>query len=94
MEAALEIIDGPPELAEDFVPHVDQPAPVATYRDWKMEDTCVVTYSIRNDVYKGRPADSREEALADCRLVFGRVLEANYMPGRAFFRVFKVRRDA
>ena len=89
----MEVIDGPAEFATDFVPTVDQAEPVATYRDWNMEDTRVVTYSIRNDVYKGRPADSREQALADCRLVFGRVLEANYMPGRAFFRVFKVRRD-
>ena len=89
----MEVIDGPSEFATDFVPTVDQEEPVATYRDWKLEDTRVVTYSIRNDVYKGRPADSREQALADCRLVFGRVLEANYMPGRAFFRVFKVRRD-
>lgn len=93
LEAALEVIDGPPQLAEDHVPTVDQAAPVSTYRDWDKADTRVVTYAVNNTVYRGKYAESREHALADCQAIHGRVLEANYMPGRAFFRVFKVRRD-
>lgn len=74
-------------LAKDQVPTVDQEVPLASYQDWKRSDTEVVTYTIGNNIYKGIYAHSREEAKAHCELTRGRILEANYVPGRAFFRV-------
>ncbi len=94
VEAALEVIDGPAELAEDLVPTVDQDSPVATYCDWRKEDTRIVTYRVANDVYPGIRADSREAAVRACVETFGPILEANYVPGRAFFRVFRQLRNA
>lgn len=88
-EAALEVFDGPTELAADHVPTVDQESPFASYRDWKTEDTRVVSCRIANDTYPGRRYDTREEALRDTQRAHGRILEANYVPGRAFFRVRK-----
>lgn len=88
-EAALEVFDGPTELAADHVPTVDQETPFASYRDWKSEDTRVVSCRIANDTYPGRRYNSREEAISDIKRSYGRILEANYVPGRAFFRVYK-----
>lgn len=76
----------------DVVPTVDSAEPVASYPDWKREDTQIITYAINNTVYKGKFAETREAAKADCELVHGRVLEANYVQGRAFFRVHKVKK--
>lgn len=96
MPAALEredINDLPVTVMQvDVVPTVDAEAPVATYPDWKREDTIIVTYAIGNTYYKGKFAETREAALADAQLVHGRVLEANYVQGRAFFRVQKVKK--
>jgi len=74
------------ELAVDLVPTVDQETPVATYLDWTPEGTVIKVYAV-NSSYPGIQADSRSQAKAHCELVFGRILEANYVPGRAFFRV-------
>lgn len=85
-----EINDDPlPELAIDLVPSADQTAPVATYKDWDPASTRIVTYAIGNSIYTGTYAETRDEARAHCELVHGRVLEANYVRGRAFFRVAK-----
>lgn len=78
-------------IQPDVVPTVDAEKPVATYPDWKREDTKIVTYTIGNNVYRGTYADTREAALAHCEAIHGRVLEANYVQGRAFFRVYKVK---
>lgn len=78
-------------IAEDVVPTVDSAEPVATYKDWRPEDTRVVVYAVGNTYYPGIPAESRDAALAHAKLVYGRVLEENYVPGRAFFRVHKVK---
>lgn len=87
----MEVLDGPAELAPDLVPTVDQDVPVATYPDWRAEDTRVIQCAIGNNVFPGKRYESREEALRATRLVHGRVLEANYTPGRAFFRVMRVK---
>lgn len=88
-----EIDDIPePELAVDAVPSLDQPAPVATYQDWAPEDTRVVMYAVGNNYYPGKFAETRDAARIDCELVHGRILEANYIRGRAFFRVNKVKK--
>jgi hypothetical protein len=93
VEEALECIDGPPEFAPpDSVPHVAQEVPVASYRDWRKEDTRIVTCRIGNDLYPGQRYESREEAKVATEMVHGRILEANYLPGRAFFRVMKTPR--
>ncbi len=81
--------EAPIELELDLVPSLDSDSPVATYKTWRAEDTRVITYSIGDLGYPGRPAVSRDQALADCKLVFGKVLEANYVPGRAFLRVMR-----
>lgn len=88
----LQIDDEPvTELAPDLVPTLDQNVPVGTYKDWKAEDTKVVCYSIGNTLYPGKYAESRDAARADCQLIHGRIFEANYVQGRAFFRVAKVK---
>lgn len=87
-EELLELLDGPAELAPpDLVPDVHQDEPVATYPDWRRADTRVITCAINNDVFPGERYESREEARAAVELKYGRILEANYLPGRAFFRV-------
>jgi hypothetical protein len=80
-------------MAADVVPTVDshEPGVVVSYPDWSKDDTRIVVYAIGNAVYKGKFAESREEAMADALLVHGRVFEANYVQGRAFFRVPKVK---
>ena len=84
-----EINDDPvPDVQPDLVPTCDDGEPVATYRDWRPEFTRVLTYRIGNDLYPRDPrVESRDEAMADAVRRFGRVLEANFVPGRAFLRV-------
>ena len=90
---ALETIDDDPlpSFASHPVPTMDQDKPVAAYLDWRKEDTRIVTYAIGNHIYPGEFAESRDQARALCEAKHGRILEANYMLGRAFFRVRKVR---
>lgn len=76
--------------SDDRVPSVDQENPVGTYRDWRREDTQVITYRVNNDFYKGIYAETRDDAIAHCKEKFGPILEANYVQGRAFFRIRKL----
>ena len=92
LEDDLEVVDGPTQVTPDHIPTADQQVPVATYVDWLPKDTQVVVCRIANDLYPGKRYESRDAALVDVRRVYGRILEANYVPGRAFFRVRKVRR--
>lgn len=87
----MEVLDGPAELAPDLVPGIDQEVPVATYCDWRREETFVVTCAISNSTFPGTRYESRDEALRATMKKHGRILEANYTPGRAFFRVMKPR---
>lgn len=80
-------------IAEDVVPTVDSEQPVATYPDWNKEDTLILTYRIGNNYYTGKQAESREAAKADAIAMYGRVLEENYVQGRAFFRVPRVKKQ-
>lgn len=89
VEAGLEMLDGPTELAVDHIPTVDQAEPVASYSDWNKADTRLIVCRISNDVYPGERFESREEAVRVIGARHGRILEANYVPGRAFFRVKK-----
>lgn len=80
------------EIAEDYVPTIDQAdtdkPPVASYRDWRPEDTRVVTYS--NEPRPGEKyADTLSQARAMAELAYGRILETNAVPGRWCFRVKK-----
>ena len=89
---ALELLDGPSQLVHDHIPTVDQEVPVASYADWRREDTRVIAVSIANSLYrKDERFESREEAKAAIQLRHGKILEEQYVPGRAFFRVFRVR---
>ena len=78
------------EVAPNLVPDIDQESPVATYPDWRHEDTKVVTYQI-GLIPPTKTSDhwavGRPQAKADAETRYGRVYEANYVPGRAFFRV-------
>lgn len=88
--AALELFDGPTELAVDCVPEADQPDPVATYKDWDAADTRVITCAIgEGSPYPGERFETRDEARHVIAVRHGRILEANYVPGRAFFRVLR-----
>lgn len=88
-----DVVDDIPftDAAPDHVPTLDQDAPVATYQDWTDEDTRIVTCRIGNDIYPGERYETRDEARAATELKYGRILVANYVQGRAFFRVFKTR---
>ncbi len=86
-QAALEVLDGASELSHDHVPQMDQEVPVASHRDWLKSQTRVVTCRIANDLYKDERFETRDEAIAAITKRHGRILEANYVPGRAFFRV-------
>ena len=79
--------DGPAETTVHRVPTADQSVPVADYPDWTVFNTRIVTCRIANDLYKDERFETRDEALAAMKVRYGRVLEANYVPGRAFFRV-------
>lgn len=89
LEAGLEMLDGPAELAVDRVPTVMDETPVATYRDWNPADTRVIRCRISNDLYPGERYESRDEARAGTIIKYGPILEANYVPGQAFFRVMR-----
>jgi hypothetical protein len=90
VEAALEMLDGPSEVAVDVVPSMDAQQPVATYRVWRKEDTKVVSCRIANDLYlRDERFESREEAHRAISVRYGRILEQNFVPGRAFFRVMR-----
>lgn len=80
-------VDGPPEVASHPLPTVDSAVPLATYPDWDPDDTRVVVCRIGNDIYPGPRYESRDAARAAVEAQHGRILEANYVPGRAFFRV-------
>jgi hypothetical protein len=72
------------------VPTIDDEEPVVMeYPDWCEEDTEVVTCRIANDNYKGRRFETYGEARRTVLAERGRILEQNYVPGRAFFRVLK-----
>jgi hypothetical protein len=83
------IHDGPTEMAVDTVPRVDDTEPAASYQDWSKADTRVITCRIANDVYPGPRYDTRDAAFRAVQREHGRIYEANYVPGRAFFRVKK-----
>ena len=88
-EAGMEVVDGPTEVAADRVPSINDEVPVATYADWRVEDTKVVSCRISNDVFPGERFNSREEAVRVMTARYGRLYEVNYTPGRAYFRVKK-----
>ena len=71
------------------MPTLDQERPEATYKDWNSTNTVIKVYRIDTDVYPGTWAKTRESAAADCRAKHGRILEANFVPSRAFFRVWR-----
>lgn len=85
----LEVVDGLTEVQPSRVPTLEQDAPVADYPDWRPEDTRIVQCRIANDVYPGDRYETRDEAVKAVTAKYGRVLEANYTPGRAFLRVRK-----
>lgn len=87
----LLVADGPPAYQPKALPTVDQDIPVATYEDWTPEQTRIVNYRIANNYYPGEYAETRDKAYAMATVKYGRILEANYVPGRAFFRVFRQR---
>lgn len=84
-----EVVDLPSEIQHDLIPGGEQVFPTATYRDWDIYSTRVITCAIANSPFPGARYATRDDALAATRLLHGKVLEANYVPGRAFFRVFK-----
>jgi len=74
----------------DLIPDVYQEKPIASYKDWSPETTKVITYCL--DVegrFPGIFAENRSAAEAHCKANYGRIVEANYVPGRAFLRVRK-----
>jgi hypothetical protein len=91
VQGALELLDGPSEVSTDHVPTLDQESPGASSSDWKREDTRVIVCRIANDLYPGVRYESRDEAQRAVARDHGRILEANYVPGRAFYRVLKAR---
>lgn len=85
----LEAVDGLTQVAPRRVPSSDQDVPVADYQDWDPAATRIIQCRISNDLYPGERYESRDEAIRAVTAKFGRVLEANYTPGRAFLRVFR-----
>lgn len=85
----------PIEVSSDLVPTADQDVPLATYCDWDRSTTRVITYVVNGTPPNGLAGKlvhwgmSRDSARRDCEARYGRVFEANYVPGRAFFRVKK-----
>lgn len=64
----------------------------ADYRDWRPEDTKVVTYTNNVEMYpRDRPCVSADAARRECETIYGRILETNTVPHRWFFRVLKTR---
>lgn len=90
-QGALEMLDGLTETSADVVPTLDSKEPAASYKDWDPAATRIIACRIANDLYlRDERFESRDEARAAIQLRHGRILEANYVPGRAFFRVFRV----
>jgi hypothetical protein len=83
----LMVTDGLTEVTTDHVPRYDAEVPVANYRDWDPTATRIIACAIANDVYPGPKYPNRDAARRDIETKHGRILEANYVPGRAFFRV-------
>jgi len=69
---------------------VELVAPSSEYPDFVVADTRVITYGIgpRND-HDQHWAPSGREARRQCREEFGRILEAQSVAGRMFFRVYR-----
>ena len=76
-------------ITADLIPSVDDENPVASYHDWTPEQTKVVTYSVGGMGFRGILVATREEAMRHATAMFGKVVEANYVPGRAFLRVMR-----
>lgn len=82
------MLDGFTDAAQDHVPTMDQETPVASHPDWTRENTRVISCRIANDLYtKDERFETRAEAYAAITKRHGKIVEANYVPGRAFFRV-------
>jgi hypothetical protein len=76
----------------DVVPTIDQEEPVVgEYPDWDEANTEIVTCRIANDDYKGRRFETVAQARTTITAERGRIREENFVPGRAFFRVDKVK---
>jgi hypothetical protein len=64
------------------------------YRDWKPEDTQVVTYTTMPERYtRDRVVVSKAQAKAQVEAIHGRILETNEVPGRFFFRVMRAKQS-
>lgn len=87
----LLVNDGPPAYQADHIPTLDNDVPVATYTDWDPKDTRIIVCAIATSAYPGERYETRDRARAATELKYGRILEANYVPGRAFFRVYRQR---
>jgi len=81
--------NSPIEIALDAIPSVDDEIPRAVYKDWTPEQTKVITYSVGGLGYRGILVATRDEAVRHAVAMYGKVLEANYVPGRAFLRVMR-----
>lgn len=84
---AGEPLEGITEVQQDLVPTLDQEHPVASYADWNIYNTHVITCTLGNSPHKGLRFANREDALKGVTQQYGKIYEANYVPGRAFFRV-------
>lgn len=81
--------EAPFDFAVDRIPTVDDEQPIAIYHDWIPSQTRVITYAVGDLGFKGIRVSSRDEAVAHCTKNHGKILEANYTPGRAFLRVMR-----
>lgn len=86
-DTTLAINDEPAEVAHDFIPTLDADKPVATYRDWDPANTKIIQCRIANDEYPGDRYETRDLAISETTKKHGKILEANFVPGRAFLRV-------
>lgn len=90
LDDELEPEDLEAEFQPDLVPTLDDLAPVATYPDWTRDKTRVISCRIASNLYlKDEWFPTRDIARNTIAARHGRILEAYYVPGRAFFRVFK-----
>ncbi len=77
-----------PETPPDVIPTIDQEEPVASYQDWRPEDTRVVVYTTDPDRYpKDRVAPDGVSAQVACENECGPILQVRTVPYRYFFRV-------
>jgi hypothetical protein len=78
----------PDETPADEVPSVDQETPTATYQDWRPEDTRVLVFTSDPGTYKkDLPCVDGADAIRQCVMRYGRVLEVRKVPDRYFIRV-------